>query len=363
MPYWEHAVNDSINTNGAENLPEEENTKKENNVPEQIEHADEPPATPTVEIAPEVAIEANPEVSYRRKADPAEHKVQTVDTIMTGNDADSIGNYMFVSFEPFYKNHFLITATDSSSTQITQISLSTEQEPLGKEGIIRPFSCNMSDGIIFLMLVSFFLFASVYTKGASFVAQIFQNLIGNTERDSIFVDSTTGSEERFKFFLILQTSILLSIFFFIENNILYERNIFLSEKTLILAIGFSIVILLAFWAIKWIINKALGYIFFDNQIIIIWQNNYFSAIGLLGIALYPVLLILVYSKSEIFIYSSLYILWGIILIGFISITLKGIRFFLLKPHGIFYYLLYLCALEIIPYVGLYHGLMHIYNYV
>lgn len=245
------------------------------------------------------------------------------------------------------------------------LHLSAEtKEEVGFEGILRPYSFNTEDGITGLMLMSFILFSSVYNKGIDFVRQMVQNLFEVTERDSIFVDSTTINEFRFKAFLLTQSTILLAIFAYIiiylspENSIIHPDG----KKTFICIFTFTVVIYL-FWGIKWSVNFFIGKIFFNQKKVNIWQNNYFSAIELLGIALFPILLFLVSSRSQTISDICIFLIFGLIAISFILTVYKGFRVFLTKPYGIFYFMLYLCALEILPYMGLYMGLEYIYNLV
>jgi hypothetical protein len=243
-------------------------------------------------------------------------------------------------------------------------STSEAIEEIRFDGTLRPYSFKTEDGITGLLLMSFLLFSSVYNKGIDFIRQMVQNLFEVTERDSIFVDSTTINEFRFKAFLLTQSTILLDVFAYIiiylspENPILHPDG----KKTFICIFAFTLIIFL-FWGIKWIVNFFIGKTFFNQKKVNIWQNNYYSAIELLGIALFPIILFLVNSRSQTITKICLFLVFGLIAISFILTVYKGFRVFLTKPYGIFYFMLYLCALEILPYMGLYMGLEYIYNLV
>ncbi|MCD7973874.1 MAG: DUF4271 domain-containing protein [Candidatus Azobacteroides sp.] len=237
------------------------------------------------------------------------------------------------------------------------------EKRLEYEGILRPYSFKMSSGITFLMLICFFLFVIIYKKGGDYIVQMTQNLFGQTERDSIFVDSTTSSEYQIKFFLLLQSTICLAVFFFIFIKSSAGSNVFLPDKYIIINLLLGIGVILIFWCLKWLMNKFIGYIFFDNQLTENWQSNYFFAIGLLGTLFFPVLLFIINAQNEVLIHLSTNLFFLLFGLGFLIFAFKGIRVFLVKPYGFFYFMLYFCALEIIPYIGLYMGLIYITNFV
>jgi hypothetical protein len=240
----------------------------------------------------------------------------------------------------------------------------TKQE-IRFEGSPRPYSFKAEDGITSLLLMSFLLFTSVYGKGLEFIRQMTQNLFEATERDSIFIDNSTANEFKIRFFLLVQATILLAVFSFITIYLSSDVRLLIQpdgKKTFICILLFALVIFL-FWGIKWMLNSFIGRIFFDKKKVNIWQNNYFSAIELLGIVLLPAVLFSVHSQSETFTKICMILSFSLIALCFILIIYKGFRVFLTKPYGIFYFILYLCALEFIPYMGLYMGLEYMYKLV
>ncbi len=251
----------------------------------------------------------------------------------------------------------------NDSIKSTQELLETKTES-GFKGTPLPYSFRSEDGITSLMLLSFIFVASVYRKGVDFIHEMTHNLFEASDRSS-FMGSTTINEFRLKAFLLIQSTTLLSIFTFI---IIYlssngSSTIIQSGRKIFVCIVIFIFVIFIFWGFKWLSNNLIGRIFFDIKKVNIWQNNYFSIIELLGISLFPVLLFLVKSQYEILSKICIFLILIFIGIGFILSVYKGFRVFLTKVHGIFYFMLYLCALEILPYLGLYMGLKYIYNLV
>ncbi|MCL1943065.1 MAG: DUF4271 domain-containing protein [Candidatus Azobacteroides sp.] len=263
-----------------------------------------------------------------------------------------------LNFPADYLNRSYYDSVNLATSKIAKVS-----HEIRYDGKPLPHSFKPEDGITGLLLMSFLLFSSVYHKGLDFIRQMIQNLFEVTERDSIFVDSTTINEFRFKAFLLVQSTILLAIFTFI--TIYSSSDIFThyDGKKTFTCILLSILAFFIFWGIKWIFNFFIGKIFFSQKKIIIWQNSYFSVIELLGIALFPVILFLVNSQSETLTEVCTILILFLIAISFILVVYKGFRVFLTKAYGLFYFMLYLCALEILPYMGLYMGLEYMYKLV
>ena len=282
--------------------------------------------------------------------------------ISTGSDTS------FVVRDGFRKNVFEAFVNYSDSFEIVDsipsgiIEISDVKPAFGYEGKPIPRSNKTEDGITSLFLVSFILLTSVCGRGLDFIQQMVRNLFEATERDSIFVDNTTVGELRVKAFLLIQSTILTAVFLFVFYS-LNHPDIFYEGKDAFIRISLFALALFLFWGIKWLVNTMLGKIFFEYKKVLVWQTGYFSIIELFGILLFPVLLFMVNAQSEFMLNFCIYLIFLMILVGFALIINKGFRVFLRKPYGLFYFILYLCALEFIPYTGLYMGLKYIYKTV
>ena len=174
----------------------------------------------------------------------------------------------------------------------------------------------------------------------------FLSLVGNSKylkiyaRDQKFID-------QFDSLLFINLVVSLSIF------------TFLSYKTLVSPIDFEIMSFLklligvaALMLIKILLERLIGSLFEIDQLIdayLFQKTNYKNFIGVI---LLPINVLLIYSLNPkpIVFYVIFSLIFIIISIGFITS---------LKTHqktiigNIFYFILYLCALEIAPYVILY----------
>ncbi|MCO4822727.1 MAG: DUF4271 domain-containing protein [Flavobacteriaceae bacterium] len=171
-------------------------------------------------------------------------------------------------------------------------------------------------------------------------------LVGNSKylkiyaRDQKFID-------QFDSLLYANFVIAASIFGFINYNtfispITFDLTLFIKVFT-----GLGSVIL-----IKILIERLLGSLFEIDALIdayIFQKTNYKNYIGLM---LLPINIILIYAvpPTEIILYIILSLLFTINLIGFIGSVKTNQKTIL---GNLFYFILYLCALEIAPYILLY----------
>ena len=144
--------------------------------------------------------------------------------------------------------------------------------------------------------------------------------------------------------LIISLTMFLLISMNIFNDTNYNQDINLFYKILIV-IG-SILI------IKVLIDRLIGSLFDIQEIIEVYDFNKISFRNYLGLILLPIniLLIFVINPSKTIIYVVICLLFIVNLIG----LLMSIKFYqkTIKTN-LFYFILYLCALEIAPYVILY----------
>ena len=174
-------------------------------------------------------------------------------------------------------------------------------------------------------------------------------VIGNSKylkiygRDQKFID-------QFDALLFINLVISISIFSLLSYSTLISElsfDIFLYLK-IVLAIG-------AVLLIKVLIERLIGSLFDLDEIMDVYvfqKTNYRNYIGLI---LLPINVILIYGiqPNPIIIYSIIGILIIVLLSGFFTTFKSYQKLFL---GNLFYFILYLCALEIGPYIILYKAL-------
>ena len=145
------------------------------------------------------------------------------------------------------------------------------------------------------------------------------------------------------------------------TNLIISASIFgiIAYNTLVAPISFDIALLLkvllsvgTIILIKVLVERLIGSLFEIDQLIddyLFQKTNYKNYLGLI---LLPINILLVYTlePTKILIYIVLLFLFIVNMIGFIT-TLKTYQNTIL--NNMFYFILYLCALEIGPYLILY----------
>ena len=171
-------------------------------------------------------------------------------------------------------------------------------------------------------------------------------VIGNSKylkiysRDQKFIDQFDG-------FLFFNLIISLAIFFFIWNDVFLESIAFDIILFLKLLIGIGAIIL-----IKILLERLVGSLFEIDALIdayVFQKTNYKNYIGLILLPI-NILLIFAIQPSKTLIYVVIGLLLFINFIGFLT-SFKIHQKLIL--NNIFYFILYLCALEFAPYIILY----------
>ena len=244
---------------------------------------------------------------------------------------------------------------DSDSLQLADLHAVQEVDS-GFEGTPISYSPRTDDAIALTLLACFFLSSIALARGKKFLSQQVKDFVLHRERTSIF-DSSTAADVRYLLVLVLQTCVLSGITFL---NYFHDTCPALMDHVsslLLLAIyaGFC----LAYFLLKWLLYMFLGWTFFDKNKTNVWLESYSALIYYVGFALFPFVLFLVYFDLSL---TNLVIIGSIILI-FTKILMfyKWIKLFFHQFGALFLLILYFCALEIVPCLLLYQGMIQMNN--
>ena len=224
----------------------------------------------------------------------------------------------------------------------------------GVEGIPVSYSPRTDDTIALTLLVCFFLSSIALAKGKKFLSQQVKDFVLHRERTSIF-DSSTAADVRYLLVLVLQTCVLSGITFF---NYFHDTcPTLMDHVSSLLLVGIYVVFCLTYLLLKWLLYMFLGWTFFDKNRTNMWLESYSALIYYAGFALFPFVLFLVYFDLSL---TNLLIIGTIILI-FTKMLMfyKWIKLFFHQFGDLFLLILYFCALEIVPCLLLYQGMVRI----
>ena len=244
---------------------------------------------------------------------------------------------------------------DSDSLQLADLHAVQEVDS-GFEGTPISYSPRTDDAIALTLLVCFFLSSIALARGKKFLSQQVKDFVLHRERTSIF-DSSTAADVRYLLVLVLQTCVLSGITFL---NYFHDTcPALMNHVSSLLLLGIYVGFCLAYFLLKWLLYMFLGWTFFDKNKTNIWLESYSALIYYVGFALFPFVLFLVYFDLSL---TNLVIIGSIILI-FTKILMfyKWIKLFFHQFSGLFLLILYFCALEIVPCLLLYQGMIQMNN--
>ena len=244
---------------------------------------------------------------------------------------------------------------DSDSLLLADLHAVQEVDS-GFEGTPISYSPRTDDAIALTLLVCFFLSSIALARGKKFLSQQVKDFVLHRERTSIF-DSSTAADVRYLLVLVLQTCVLSGITFL---NYFHDTcPALMDHVSSLLLLGIYVGFCLAYFLLKWLLYMFLGWTFFDKNKTNIWLESYSALIYYVGFALFPFVHFLVYFDLSL---TNLVIIGSIILI-FTKILMfyKWIKLFFHQFSGLFLLILYFCALEIVPCLLLYQGMIQMNN--
>ena len=194
-----------------------------------------------------------------------------------------------------------------------------------------PYSFCMDGVVTALLLGCFFLSAYVLSRSRSHLLQLGHDFLLHRERASIFSDATGGD----------------------------TRHLMLGQPTWKL-VGVYAGVCGGYVFAKWLIYLFLGWIFLDREVTRRWIEAYTTLVYYLGFALFLSVLFIVYFQLKL----EISIIIGAVLFLFLKILAfyKWLKLFCSKLYGSLFLILYFCAVEIIPCLMLYRGLVQLNDY-
>ena len=203
--------------------------------------------------------------------------------------------------------------------------------------------------IIFLCLISL---SYIISKTKKHLQQQLKTVFSSRERASLF-DDATATDIRFTSTLIFQTCILLGfcIFYYISHT---NATVIKETNHLLLFIYFTLTTIV-YLTVKWGVYSFVNWVFFQKERNLTWTTTYFNNIICLGLMLFPVLLLVIYFDLSFQI--SLISILTVIFCAKILLFWKCFNNFFNKIHGFFHLILYFCALEILPDLIIWKGIL------
>ncbi len=263
----------------------------------------------------------------------------TADTVL---HTDTVEQY----YAPQYMDGFpSVEAGDSALGSLD--TLTVMQVPAG--GVVKPFvhSPLHDTPSMLLLLVGLLSVALSYHTGYKYIENFFHHMFSTRRRENLFEDHTVN-ETKILAALIANTCIIEGFLIYFAVQLLRPSMAASLQSNVFLHVGVYCVLALGFYAVQWLVYKVLGYTFSDKVGSKLWLDGFKATQAFLGLVLLPVLvLLMLYPAHGKLLLTTAIALYSVARLIFIY---KGFRIFYGNLSSIVYFILYLCAVEIVPLV-------------
>ena len=196
-----------------------------------------------------------------------------------------------------------------------------------------------------LLLLGLLAVALSYHTGYKYIENFFHNMFSTRRRENLFEDHTVN-ETSILVALIANTCIVEGfITYFAVSMFRPDLSPALHSNVFIHIAAFT-AIAVGFYILQWMAYKLLGYTFTDSLGSKLWIDGFKASQSFLGLlllcVLIPLMLFPSHGKTLLAAAAMIYLVARLIFIY------KGFRIFYNKLPSLFYFLLYLCAVEIVP---------------
>ena len=211
-------------------------------------------------------------------------------------------------------------------------------------GTSHPSMAQTESWVFIVLTILFFLLVYAISRSGSLINETIKNFFQTKERSSIFSKATVNDFQIRLFIIIFALGVLS----------LYSYYLFHKPDTEFSLLKFSIFLLItySFFWLKAVLFDLLGYVFLDPGSLKMAKESYFNILSLVGMALFPLLVVNIYGAYNINNTIDIISL-TVCILGYSLVIFKLFQIFLHKIVASFYILLYLCTLEFLPLIALY----------
>lgn len=255
-------------------------------------------------------------------------------------DIDSIASHLPVAD----------TVNCAAADSVAAVAAVTERDPDawldGIEGASRQTGIGRDSGILTILVLLFVFLALNVRNSRHMFSHFFDELGSFKDRNNAF-DEHTSNETRLTLLLIGQFIVCAGILLYVTVTVESRPD----DIGIFTGVARTSGLMAAYYIFQLAAYNTVGYIFTSTERRSAWIAGFNASQSMLGIALIiPVLLAVFYpaaDKAVIVIAASLYFIARLLFI------VKGFRIFFINFSSLLYFILYLCALEIIPVLFVY----------
>lgn len=209
-------------------------------------------------------------------------------------------------------------------------------------------------GAMLLLLLSVFLVTTSYQKGYKFVENIFHNMFSVRRRENLFDDHTVN-EVGIMSVLIFNTGVVEGLLLYYAIGHLMPQLLPSMIGNIFMHVSLFTACAIAFYFLQFALYYVLGFVFGDALSTRLWISGYKASQALLGLLLFPVVVVLLVYPSTLEITLSIAVI--LYIMARLVFIYKGFRIFFNNLQSVLYFILYLCAVEIVPPILFYAGMI------
>lgn len=276
---------------------------------------------------------------------------QNTDSIPFTLKRDVVASIDTISANKFLSYEYL--PLDSSKLFYNIDAMGSEATFYGVEGVMRPF-IQQFGGTLFLVFVLLFIIGSVVFASSGLSHFVGIRSLFSFDNDSSKSDNKpiTAIDAWSKLFYAFQTYIIYSILFFViavgSSSQLYSGYDHLILYLQILAV------LILFITVKYLFYGITGNLFSKTKTNIL-IDTYLKVFFLAGVLSFlPIIVFIYIPETKIYVLLFLSILF---IVGRVAVILQSYLFFIKAHIGSSFYFVYLCGIEIMPYLLLYKAIV------
>jgi len=286
-----------------------------------------------------------PEVGKKRAKPSEAVNLKTLEQQGTGAYRDEsvnifTGNPGFYQTEGDTLNFWSFSPVPADSIPVTRTMVEQPGKPYGFVG--KPMKPMGQDWSFFLIIIGWTIFASLRFGFSKYMVQVFQGIFNFSAATRLYRER--GYNNNFGMFrlnLIFYLFLPFSIYLIARDNGVSLMGFSGIEFYLIVLVAVN-----AYFMVKILLYKILGSIFSQREPTGELIFNMMLYHNVLGLIMLPVATI--HAMVPAFGVFSLFIVPGLILVFYLMSVIRSIYFAIREGISIFYLILYLCALEILP---------------
>ncbi|MFZ4457271.1 MAG: DUF4271 domain-containing protein [Bacteroidales bacterium] len=253
-----------------------------------------------------------------------------------------------VNSDSLFSQNYRLSTPDSLHNSL--------QSQYGFDGIPLQISTEKTMTVQSVLLISVLLSTTAFGLGYRYFKQMILNIYKVNKRlDFSFDNSFVGFE--LKAILTLQALLLESMVgLVLVQGIFYPES---QKMHLLTGIGYFAIVFGVYHLFRLFIISIFGSVFGDSRSLRTYVSEYFSFVSLWGALLLPVTILLLFFHLPPLFVAIFLTLPAVV--GRLLYIGKGVKIFLVPKRSIFYIILYLCALEIVPLIALFQVLIFAYS--